>query len=371
MGFALALMALSLTALIVSACGRGGYRPGVNLSKRIIPLGQPVPKGGGVYKVGQPYQIEGRWYYPREDPGYDRVGVASWYGEMFHGRNTANGEIYDMSALTAAHPTLPLPVYARVTNLRNGRSLVVRVNDRGPYAHDRIIDMSKLSAELLDFRKNGTTQVRVQYLSRAPLNGDDTYERQVLAGQRWARIGALVGPGRSSQVPYWIPLAEKATDVQTKAVPSVTSRIAKARKQANMRSRRTAFAIAPYRSVAVPADGSVTTSGEGGGDAPPISYPTITSSIPRSARIVENRYRRAATEREIFVQPGAFKIGSNAERLATKLAAIGQTKIAPVTIGGTLYHRVRLGPFKQRELANAMLKRVVEAGVNGASIAPY
>jgi len=133
----------------------------------------PIPRGGGVYKVGNPYKIAGRTYYPREDPDYDETGTASWYGEAFHRRQTANGEWYDMNALTAAHPTLPLPSYVRVTNQKNGRSLVVRVNDRGPYAPDRIIDMSKRSAKVLGFQNDGLTRVRVQYLGRAPLDYED------------------------------------------------------------------------------------------------------------------------------------------------------------------------------------------------------
>ena len=132
-----------------------------------------VPRGGGYYKVGNPYKIAGRTYYPKEQPNYDKVGIASWYGEAFHKRKTANGEWYDMNALTAAHPTLPLPSYVRVTNLDNNKSIVVRVNDRGPYAHDRIIDMSKRSASMLGFQNKGLTKVRVQYLGRAPLEYED------------------------------------------------------------------------------------------------------------------------------------------------------------------------------------------------------
>jgi rare lipoprotein A len=118
--------------------------------------------GGGSYKVGDPYQVNGKWYYPAEDPYYDEVGIASWYGDPFDGRRTANGEIYDMNLLTAAHKTLPMPVFVRVTNLENGRSLVLKVNDRGPFAHDRIIDVSRRSAQLLGFESAGTARVRVQ-----------------------------------------------------------------------------------------------------------------------------------------------------------------------------------------------------------------
>jgi len=160
------------------------------VSPRVIPAGQPVPKGGGTYKVGNPYRIDGALYAPVEDPSYDRTGVASFYSEDFHGRKTANGEIFDMWALTAAHPTLPLPSYAYVTNMTNGRTLLVRINDRGPYARGRVIDLSRASARLLGFEMQGTAVVRVRYAGRAPLNGDDHYEQRFLAGQHWYRVAA-------------------------------------------------------------------------------------------------------------------------------------------------------------------------------------
>ncbi|MEQ1868252.1 MAG: septal ring lytic transglycosylase RlpA family protein, partial [Micropepsaceae bacterium] len=121
----------------------------------------------GNYKVGTPYQIAGVWYYPKEDPFYDETGVASWYGEDFHGKATANGERYDMDAFTAAHRTLPMPTIVRVTNLENGRSIKLRVNDRGPYARGRIIDVSNRAAKLLGFSNKGTARVRVQFEGRA------------------------------------------------------------------------------------------------------------------------------------------------------------------------------------------------------------
>ncbi len=148
-------------------------RLGVSSSPRVIPAGEPIPKGGGVYRVGNPYVVGGRTYVPQEDPHYHAEGLASWYGEDFHGRETANGEIYDMHGISAAHPTLPLPSYVRVTNLGNGRSLIVRVNDRGPYHSDRIIDLSAKAARLLDFHGDGIARVRVEYVSRAPLEGAD------------------------------------------------------------------------------------------------------------------------------------------------------------------------------------------------------
>jgi rare lipoprotein A len=127
----------------------------------------------GRYQVGQPYRIAGKWYEPRENPDYDEAGMASWYGSAFDGKLTANGEIFDRAELTAAHPTLPLPSYVRVSNLENSRSVVVRVNDRGPYAHNRLIDVSEQTAELLGFRRHGLTHVRVQFISQAPLEAED------------------------------------------------------------------------------------------------------------------------------------------------------------------------------------------------------
>jgi rare lipoprotein A len=132
--------------------------------------GGKIPFGGGRYQVGEPYQVGGRWFTPREQPGYDRTGTASWYGEAFHRRRTSNGEYFDMNTLTAAHATLPLPSYVLVTNLENNRNVVVRVNDRGPFVDTRVIDVSKRAADELGYRLKGTAKVRVQYLGPAPLN---------------------------------------------------------------------------------------------------------------------------------------------------------------------------------------------------------
>lgn len=161
-------------------------RYGVSASPRVADGARGFRKGGGSYKIGKPYQVAGQWYVPREEPGYDRTGIASWYGSDFHGRLTANGEVFDMNALTAAHPTLPLPSYVTVTNLANGRSLIVRVNDRGPYARGRIIDLSRRVARELGLEAAGTGAVRVRFTARAPLDGDDTLETAHLARQPWA-----------------------------------------------------------------------------------------------------------------------------------------------------------------------------------------
>jgi len=135
----------------------------------------PVPWGGGREHVGKPYQVAGRWFTPKEQPNYDKTGVASWYGEAFNRRKTSNGEWFDMTRLTAAHATLPLPSYVKVTNLDNGREVVVRVNDRGPFVNTRVIDLSKRAASVLDYQRKGKTTVRVQYIGPAPLNDNGTH----------------------------------------------------------------------------------------------------------------------------------------------------------------------------------------------------
>lgn len=166
---------------------------GVKASPRVAD-GKNVPKGGGRYMVGQPYQVKGQTYFPREEPGYNKSGLASWYGSAFHGRLTANGEVYDQLHLSAAHPTFPLPSYARVTNVDTGSSVVVRVNDRGPYHPGRIIDVSNKAAELLDFKNTGTGRVNVQYVGKAPLDGHDMPYLMASYVRKGDRVPGI-GPG--------------------------------------------------------------------------------------------------------------------------------------------------------------------------------
>lgn len=151
---------------------------GVAVSPRVTNDPNP-PRGGGRYQIGKPYTVRGKTYVPQHDPSYRDSGTASWYGSDFHGRRTANGEIFSANAITAAHPTLPLPSYVRVTNKDNGRSLIVRVNDRGPYVSGRVIDLSYRAASMLGYVTTGSANVAVEYVGEAPLEGDDT--RQLVA----------------------------------------------------------------------------------------------------------------------------------------------------------------------------------------------
>lgn len=166
---------------------------GVKASPRVTDR-KIVRKGGGREQVGKPYKVRGQWYYPKEQPGYKKSGKASWYGSSFHGRLTANGEVYDMFGLSAAHPTFPLPSYARVTNRKTGSSVMVRVNDRGPYVADRVMDVSSRAADMLGYKQDGVGDVIVEYVGKAPLEGDDT-----------AMLVATYRPGNASPLNDGLP----------------------------------------------------------------------------------------------------------------------------------------------------------------------
>ncbi len=215
------LIVAVLLGLALSACSSSSSVPhikraaftekefGVRASPRVTNAKNP-PKGGGRYLVGKPYTVRGDVYQPIENPiGYVASGSASWYGADFHGRRTANGEIFSASAITGASPVLPLPSYVRVTNLENGRSMVVRVNDRGPYLHGRVMDLSYRAADILGYASKGVGNISVQYIGPAPLNGDDT--RMLLASvdrptrmeqetTRLALLGAPAGTGTGRRV---------------------------------------------------------------------------------------------------------------------------------------------------------------------------
>jgi len=164
---AIGLIASLACATISAGCGLKTSDRSV--WERASEFNTRAPHGRGQRKIGRPYTINGRTYVPKHEPDYDRIGLASWYGHEFHGRKTANGEVYDQYALSGAHPTLPLPSYVRVTNLENNITRVIRINDRGPFIPGRIIDLSLGAARELKFAKQGTAKVRVEYIGPAQL----------------------------------------------------------------------------------------------------------------------------------------------------------------------------------------------------------
>jgi rare lipoprotein A len=272
----------------------------------------------GIYKVGQPYQIDGVWYYPREDQFYDETGIASWYGPDFHGKNTANGELYDMETLTAAHRTLPLPVIVRVTNLENGRSLLVRVNDRGPYARGRIIDLSRKAAQLLGVYDRGTARVRVQYEGRAEVGGDAPTGGVEMASASDVRAAPIASVSRGEIAP---PAGGAAAPARPAAAP--------------VRAASSA-SVASAPGGIVP-DGTVTT-------------------VPVPART------------QLWVQAGAFQSRSNADRLVARLHSVGAANVSTINQNGKALFRVRFGPIGTVDEADAMLNKVIDQGENGAQI---
>lgn len=378
------------SALILAAALMGCEMrmPGANLwsgeshklGPRIIPLGQPAPKGGGVYKVSAPYRLNGVVYRPREVDRFDEDGIASWYGEMFHGRRTANGEIYDMEALTAAHPTLPLPSYARVTNPRNGRSLVVRINDRGPYARGRIIDLSWAVASLLQIHVAGTAPVRVQYLGPAPLDGNDGYERRVLAGQPWAgpRIAYARSPAKA--IRYRHADAELS---QADPEPEARLRFAAATQAPAMPERnaaREAPATPPAarpRPSALAEKFAARTETRSAPKPPPKLLANAAPAMVKAKPQPKSQPKAAATASTgqtaniaaaYYVEAGLFNQKAKADELAAILADIAPAYVEPVTIGDRAVHRIRLGPFARDDAANAAVERIRAAGLTGAHV---
>ena len=314
-----------LLALLGTLLGCAETQLAVHNVKR---LDEPAPTAvpqTGTYKVGKPYQIANVWYYPREDFGYDETGIASWYGPGFHGKYTANGELYDQNAMTAAHRTLPMPSLVQVTNLENGRSVRVRVNDRGPFAHGRIIDMSKRAAELLGFTNQGTAKVRVQVL--------ETDSRQ---------LAMLASGGTAGGAPP--PPAVPVEDVAVQELPPVGAG---------------AGQPAPVRTASVqPARTGAPLS-----DAEPQRLRTATLA-EQEAVVTQVPVRRT----EIYVQAGAFTQIGNAVRLRARLSSLGNVQIAKALVGEDAFYRVRLGPVASVEQADRMLELLLDNGYNDARV---
>ncbi|MGP1253150.1 MAG: septal ring lytic transglycosylase RlpA family protein [Kiloniellales bacterium] len=265
----------------------------------------------GYYKVGQPYVIGGVRYVPMVDYDYDETGIASWYGPGFHGRLTANGETYDQYALTAAHPTLPMPSLVRVTNLENGKVIDLRINDRGPFKAGRIIDVSKRGAELLGFLGQGIAKVRVQVLEEE--------SRQLAALARGGEIAessdiARMPPGEVDQ-----------------------------------------FVAAPFESVAAEPIAPATTAPatpQAGAPQPVAAYPQPSGQVTQVA----------VAPSDLFIQAGAFSQQTNALNLAQRLTPYGSPSISQTNVGGQRLWRVRLGPLRDVAEADAVLAALIYDG---------
>ncbi len=315
-----------MAAMVVFLAGCAETQFLIHTAKRVAQDdGAAAQSGSEHYKVGNPYQIDNIWYYPAEDYEYDETGIASWYGAAFHGRKTANGEDYDMNSLTAAHRTLPMPSFVRVTNLGNGRSLVLKVNDRGPFAKSRIIDVSKRGAQLLGFQNQGTSRVRVQILA--------DQSRAVAARLQNRETLARVGS------PITVDKLPKAS-VSAEALP------------------------APVGAEASPNVNNILL--------------TSTSTIPNTTVQSETVALTAAPEASveqgpvsptsIFVQAGAFGLFNNANQVRARLSPLGPVFLDQVLVNGKDLYRVRVGPLADVNQADMILNQVVGTGYPDARI---
>ncbi|MGQ0675969.1 MAG: septal ring lytic transglycosylase RlpA family protein [Rhodospirillales bacterium] len=296
------------------------------------------------YKIGEPYQIDGKWYHPKEDYSYRETGIASWYGDEFHGRFTANGEIFNMHAVSAAHRTLPMPSVARVTNLENGRALVVRLNDRGPFVKNRIIDLSHRGAELLGFRAKGTARVKVEILAEesrrikeAALQGRRVTLAELVAGAEadpevMAAPGLMPAAGGDDGMPAALISREPPPPSAAPLIPVSSAPLDPPDR--------------PEQLAAIQAG-----AGQAAGEA------------ARAPAPPERPWTRLA-----YVQAGAYALFDNAVRAQTAMDGLGPATISPVTAGGQRYYRVRLGPYASAYHAETALEQVVKRGYAGAKI---
>lgn len=301
---------LSLFAL--AACAETEFLVHTAKSVRV----DKTPTPAGEFKVGKPYQINGRWYYPTENYEYAETGIASWYGPNFHGKSTANGEIFNQNRMTAAHRTLPLPSAVRVTNLENGRTVMLRVNDRGPFARSRIIDVSRRAAQLLGFERNGTAKVKVEILP------DES---------RQLKVAAAKGKGRPADQPQ---IASSPREVVVaKPIPNSGQPV-----QTAANTDSTGAAAAQPRSAA----------------ADPVLSEKV-EILPVSPT-------------GIFVQTGAFTKLENAFRMRDRIYSLGPTLISRFFAGGVDLYRVRIGPLQSVAMADTVLRQVTDAGVEDARL---
>ena len=307
---------LLTAASVLSACAETQF-----LASTFKRVGKSNQGTIGNYKIGNPYQIKGVWYYPSEDFDYDETGIASWYGSKFHGRKTANGEAYDMNGVSAAHKTLPLPTIVRVTNLENGRSLKLRINDRGPYAHGRIIDLSRRASQLLGFQKQGTARVRVAVLS----DESRTLAARMKGQTELANLGSPITVNK-------LPKPK----VSAETLPTIEG------------AKNTSSV-----SYSMPNDKNETKKGE----------PQL-ASVP--AEISETVSIQPVSDTKIFVQAGAFSYFDNANRVRARLSELGNVTISSVLVGDRDLFRVRVGPMTNITDADQMLEQVIGAGYTNA-----
>ncbi|MCB9983005.1 MAG: septal ring lytic transglycosylase RlpA family protein [Rhodospirillales bacterium] len=282
----------------------------------------PIPsdsKSEGAFKVGTPYKVAGQWYKPRESYSFEQTGTASWYGPKFHGKKTANGETFDKYAVTAAHKTLQMPSLIRVTNLENGRSIVARVNDRGPFSKNRILDVSERGAELLGFKNQGTARVKIQVLSEESRHaaavakqGGSTRGMEVAMNQKGYQTPGRITPTRQ---------------------PSVQPAVARNANVAPVEVARLEPAPAPRAQM-----------------SPYFETP------------------HNVGPNKLYVQAASFGDEATAQSVANALRNYGQAHVQPAIVNGRNYYRVRIGPLQNKPQANQVLAQLASDGRHDAIV---
>lgn len=356
------------TTLALTACTDNSQV----FSSAVTGAPKPAPaNSAGYYKIGNPYQVAGLWYYPKEDYNYKEIGVSSWYGPDFHNGITANGELYDMHGLTAAHRTLPLPSIVRVTNLQNGRSLVLRVNDRGPFVNNRVIDVSMRAAQLLGFKEQGTTQVQVEIM---PEESKKLKEELLAAanGNNPAQTGdasaASLGGAEYAQE----PIAKPQNLGYSPNYPRLANR-----PPAAVTAAGTPLIAAPAAGQTAPeyndwdedipqaqARKAVEASSKPQEKKAPVSKPATAKtpakkpSAPQAPAVVAPGY---------YVQVGAFGSLENAEKMRARVSSFGSALILPVTVNAKTLYRVRLGPENAKK-ALEIMDKVTGSGISDARL---
>ncbi len=346
---------------------------GVKASPRVSLKETKLARGGGRDQIGKPYKVRGKVYYPKEEKNYKKTGLASWYGDAFHGRLTANGEVYDMTHLTAAHPTMPLPSYARVTNTANNSSVIVRVNDRGPYAHGRLIDLSKRAAEMLDYAHSGTAKVKVEYIGRAPLDGqDDEY------------LMASYNPGNRAPDPSDGLPAGVMVAMNGPTPSALVGAVANAFPGTLFGSSSSgsggialpAFGpIVPERPAPGELDGSQVVMAslsyaENTRPSSPAAFAAFESSNLTPDSIVQSWTRMnvgpkdSQTSRS-YIAAGSFTVAQEAQQLADRLAKFGVTEVEKSEIDGMTWYGVNLRPDGRKSL-DELLQAAWDSGARDA-----
>jgi rare lipoprotein A len=349
------LMVLLLAGASLAACATPQPRYASRLPSGEIGRGPaaPAPQGGGRYKVGDPYQVAGIWYVPHEQPDYDETGTASWYGDAFDQKPTANGEIFDMRAVSGAHTTLPLPSIVEVTNLDNGRKLKVRVNDRGPFVGGRIIDLSHAAAQELGYDQAGLAHVRVRYVGPAPLDATNPplrYAANTPPARNW----------QASQPRYPTQSAPaQAYASQTYAPPATTH--AYPAPAAISSTPLPPAPVAVTSAALPPVTGSAIA--PGGSVHGPNPVTAATSPYPAPSVAPTALYR---------VQAGAFSDRDNARKVMNSLRSAGAPQIEPMERDGEMIYRVVLPGGASEAEAVAVRDQVASLGYAEARVLrPY